>query len=50
MLSRRPTEVLRTFTVDLPSERDQIATKRLPEFVDTRAEVLSLISRQAAPA
>jgi NitT/TauT family transport system ATP-binding protein len=50
VLSGRPTEVVRTFTVALPSPRDQIATKRLPEFVDTRAEVLGLIARQVATA
>jgi NitT/TauT family transport system ATP-binding protein len=50
VLSGRPTEVVRTFTVDLPSPRDQITTKRMPQFVDTRSEVLGLISHQKAPA
>ena len=50
VLSGRPTQVVRTFTVDLPSPRDQITTKRRPQFVDTRSEVLGLIANQKAPA
>jgi len=36
-------------TVELPSPRDQIATKELPEFTQLRAHVYRLIRREQQP-
>jgi hypothetical protein len=36
--------------VPLGHERDQLATKALPDFVNLRTEVLAEIRTQAAPA
>jgi NitT/TauT family transport system ATP-binding protein len=50
VLTHSPTEVKEVVAVDLPSPRDQIATKELPEFTALRAHVYRLIKReQAAP-
>jgi NitT/TauT family transport system ATP-binding protein len=50
VLTHSPTEVKEVVAVDLPSPRDQIATKELPEFTQLRAHVYRLIKReQAAP-
>lgn len=43
VLSGAPTTVNRNITVDLPSPRDQQATKLLPEYASLRAEVFELI-------
>ncbi len=50
VLTNAPTVVKEIVGVDLPSPRDQLATKELPEFVHLRAYVYRLIKRdQAAP-
>ena len=46
MLTHSPTEVKEMIAVDLPSPRDQIATKELPEFAHLRAHVYRLIKRE----
>ena len=43
VLSARPTVVLDAVEVDLPSPRDQLATKRLEQFVELRSHILGLI-------
>jgi NitT/TauT family transport system ATP-binding protein len=48
-LTNAPTEVKEVIPVDLPSPRDQIATKELPEFAHLRAHVYRLIKREQAP-
>jgi NitT/TauT family transport system ATP-binding protein len=48
-LTNAPTEVKEVVPVDLPSPRDQIATKELPEFAHLRAHVYRLIKREQAP-
>ena len=52
VLTHSPTEVKEIVTVDLPSPRDQIATKELPDFTRLRGHVYRLIKReqQDAPA
>jgi NitT/TauT family transport system ATP-binding protein len=51
VLSRSPGTVQADLPVDLPAERDQVATRELPAFVHLRAEVGRLIrgNAQAAP-
>jgi NitT/TauT family transport system ATP-binding protein len=46
VLTHAPTEVEEVIPVDLPSPRDQIATKELPEFAHLRAHVYRLIKRE----
>jgi NitT/TauT family transport system ATP-binding protein len=46
VLTNSPTEVKEVLEVDLPSPRDQLATKELPEFVHLRAHVYRLIKRE----
>jgi NitT/TauT family transport system ATP-binding protein len=46
VLTHAPTEVKELIDVDLPSPRDQIATKELPEFAHLRAHVYRLIKRE----
>ena len=46
VLTHSPTEVKEAIRVDLPSPRDQIATKELPEFTALRAHVYRLIKRE----
>jgi NitT/TauT family transport system ATP-binding protein len=46
VLTHSPTEVKELIAVDLPSPRDQIATKELPEFTRLRAHVYRLIKRE----
>ena len=46
VLTHSPTEVKEVIAVDLPSPRDQIATKELPEFARLRAHVYRLIKRE----
>ncbi len=48
VLTHAPTEVKEIIPVDLPSSRDQIATKELPEFAHLRAHVYRLIKREQA--
>lgn len=46
VLTHAPTEVKELIDVGLPSPRDQIATKELPEFAQLRAHVYQLIKRE----
>ena len=46
VLSQAPTVVKEIVDVDLPVDRDQIATKELPEFAHLRAHVYRLIKRE----
>ena len=46
VLTHAPTEVKELIAVDLPSPRDQIATKELPDFARLRAHVYRLIKRE----
>jgi len=46
VLTHSPTEVKEILDVPLPSARDQIATKELPEFAHLRAHVYRLIKRE----
>jgi NitT/TauT family transport system ATP-binding protein len=46
VLTHAPTEVKELIPVDLPSPRDQIATKELAEFARLRAHVYRLIKRE----
>jgi NitT/TauT family transport system ATP-binding protein len=43
VLSKSPSTVVRTLTVDLPAERDQITTRGLASFVGIRTEVAQLL-------
>jgi NitT/TauT family transport system ATP-binding protein len=43
VLTSRPTTLARDVICDLPTERDQMTTKALPEFLHLRAEVLSAV-------
>lgn len=45
VLSDKPTVVREELTVDLPADRDQLATKALPEFNEIRSRVYNLIRR-----
>ncbi|MFI9510344.1 ABC transporter ATP-binding protein [Nocardia sp. NPDC052566] len=49
VLRRSPGAVLAEVEIDLPAERDQIATKSLPEFVRQRSELAQLIRQAAEP-
>jgi NitT/TauT family transport system ATP-binding protein len=46
VLTHAPTSVKEIVPVPLPSPRDQIATKELPEFIELRAHVQRLIKRE----
>jgi NitT/TauT family transport system ATP-binding protein len=46
VLTHAPTEVKEIVSVGLPRDRDQIATKELPEFARLRAHVYRLIKRE----
>ena len=46
VLSGHPATVIDTVTIELGADRDQIATKADPRFVDYRSRVLSQIRRQ----
>jgi NitT/TauT family transport system ATP-binding protein len=50
VLTPGPGHVRAEVAVDLPSPRDQIATKELPEFAHLRAEVSRLVRGTKAPA
>lgn len=43
VLGRRPTRVVREVMVDLPTPRDQLATREDPAFLHARHEVMALI-------
>ena len=45
VLSRSPATVVKTITVDLPAERDQITTRGSSTFVELRTEVARLLHR-----
>ncbi|THT98812.1 ABC transporter ATP-binding protein [Lampropedia puyangensis] len=47
VLSRAPSVVLDSVTIELPRERDQINTKSLPAFALARARILSLIQQSS---
>jgi NitT/TauT family transport system ATP-binding protein len=47
VLTARPTVLKESVPIDLPKERDQIATKALPDFAQLRAKIYSLIRRPA---
>ncbi|MCO5970487.1 MULTISPECIES: ABC transporter ATP-binding protein [Actinoallomurus] len=49
VLDRAPGRVAADLAVGLPSARDQISTRELPEFVHMRAEVGRLVRGQAPP-
>ncbi len=49
VLTHAPAVVKDVIPVDLPSPRDQIETKELPEFVRLRAHVYRLIRREQVP-
>jgi NitT/TauT family transport system ATP-binding protein len=49
VLTRGPGRVVANVPVDLPSPRDQIATKELPEFVRLRAEVSRRVRASKQP-
>jgi NitT/TauT family transport system ATP-binding protein len=46
VLTHAPTSVKEILAVDLPSPRDQISTKELPEFAQLRGHVYRLIKRE----
>jgi NitT/TauT family transport system ATP-binding protein len=50
VLTHAPTVVKEVLPVELPSPRDQIATKELAEFTQLRAHVYRLIRREQLPA
>jgi NitT/TauT family transport system ATP-binding protein len=50
VLTHSPTTVREIVPVDLPTPRDQIATKELPEFAQLRAHVYRLIKRERVDA
>lgn len=43
VLSKAPTRILEDVVVDLPAERDQLETRRLPRFAELRAHVYARI-------
>jgi NitT/TauT family transport system ATP-binding protein len=45
MLSASPTQVLEDLAIDLPAERDQLATRSSPRFAELRARVYQQIQR-----
>jgi NitT/TauT family transport system ATP-binding protein len=50
VLTHAPTEVKEILPVELPSPRDQLATKELTDFTSLRAHVYRLIKREQAEA
>src|SRR4051794_3113420 len=50
VLTHAPTEVKEILPVELPSPRDQLATKELADFTSLRAHVYRLIKREQAEA
>jgi len=49
MLSASPTQVLEDLAIDLPAERDQLATRSSPRFAELRARVYEQIQRARRP-
>jgi NitT/TauT family transport system ATP-binding protein len=45
VLSGRPTVILEDLAINLPREREQIATRNLPQFSELRAEIHRLIQK-----
>jgi NitT/TauT family transport system ATP-binding protein len=45
VLSSSPTRVLEDVAIDLPAERDQLATRSSPRFAELRARVYEQIQR-----
>jgi len=50
VLSKSPTRVKESLTVELPRPRDQIRTKELPEFAHMRAQIFASIKEESAHA
>jgi NitT/TauT family transport system ATP-binding protein len=50
VLSKSPSIVLDVVATELPSPRDQITTKALPQFVSKRSAIAQLIRRPGTPA
>ncbi|WP_440709987.1 ABC transporter ATP-binding protein [Herbiconiux sp. YIM B11900] len=48
VLAANPGRVIRDLRIDLPAPREQVATKRLPEFADLRSTVFELVMRPGA--
>lgn len=46
VLSSRPSQAVEEIVIDLPGERDQIATKELPEFLELRHHVHNSVRRE----
>jgi NitT/TauT family transport system ATP-binding protein len=49
ILSASPTRVLEDLAIDLPAERDQLATRSSPRFAELRARVYERIQRAKQP-
>jgi NitT/TauT family transport system ATP-binding protein len=49
ILSSSPTRVLEDLVIDLPAERDQLATRSSPRFAELRARVYEQIQRAKRP-
>ena len=49
MLSSSPTVVLEDLAIDLPADRDQLATRSSPRFAELRARVYAQIQRAKQP-
>jgi NitT/TauT family transport system ATP-binding protein len=49
MLSSSPTVVIEDLAIDLPAERDQLATRSSPRFAELRARVYAQIQRAKQP-
>ncbi|WP_460464411.1 ABC transporter ATP-binding protein [Arthrobacter pigmenti] len=47
VLGSKPAKVLEVIDIDLPTPRDQITTRAMPEFAHLRTNVLSLIKKPA---
>ena len=50
VLSGRPASVQASVDIPLGRQRDQIRTKSLPEFIELRAQIYSMIMRTPSPA
>ncbi|MGV6871997.1 ABC transporter ATP-binding protein [Pseudochelatococcus sp. B33] len=49
VMTKSPSVVADDIAIQLPKERDQIATKALPEFASARAAILTLVRNALAP-
>jgi NitT/TauT family transport system ATP-binding protein len=45
VLSAAPTVVIEDAAIDLPAEREQLATRSAPRFAELRAHIYSLVQR-----